>query len=40
MSYRDSHVNFEECLRRGDAQALADRTSSLAPVNELGGALA
>ena len=40
MSYRDSHVNFEECLRRGEAQALADRTSSLAPVNELGGALA
>lgn len=40
MSYRDSHVNFEECLRRGEAQALADRTSSLAPVNELRGALA
>ena len=40
MSYRDSHVNFEECLQRGEAQALADRTLSLAPVNELGGALA
>lgn len=40
MSYRDSHINFEECLQRGEAQALADRTSSLAPVNELGGALA